>query len=247
MKTWQKILLVLLALILLVFGYGVIRLSSMARSAEDIALDFLQSNEQVVVETGDWITFAPTDQTTETGFIFYPGARVDAEAYAPALNQIAAQGFLVVAVPMPFNMAIFGINNAANIIAAYPEIEHWVIGGHSLGGAMAARFVSNNPGMIEGIVFWAAYPGEGDSLAAMDIKVVSIYGTLDGLASPKEVVESAALLPGDTIWVPIEGGNHAQFGFYGPQEGDIPAEISRSEQQTQIIDATVSFLEGVGE
>ncbi len=52
---------------------------------------------------------------------------------------------------------------------------------------------------------------------------------------------SRTLLPADTTWVVIEGGNHAQFGDYGIQPGDNVATISAAEQQTQIVDATVIF------
>ena len=54
----------------------------------------------------------------------------------------------------------------------------------------------------------------------------------------------------DTPFVEIEGGNHTQFGYYWDgvnenfvQEGDNPADISREEQQKQIIKATLDFLE----
>ena len=40
----------------------------------------------------------------------------------------------------------------------------------------------------------------------------------------------------------IEGGNHAQFGNYGPQKGDQPATISAEEQQAQTVAAIEEFL-----
>lgn len=247
MKKWQKILLILFAVMVLLIGGTLVRFTTSTRAAEDIALNALQSNESVIVEENDWVTFSPAGQTPTTGFIFYPGGSVSYEAYAPALNEIAAQGFLVVDVPMPFSLAIFGINKAADVIAAHPEIEHWVIGGHSLGGAMAARFINGNPGMVEGIVMWASYPGDGDSLQDANVKALSIYGTLDGLATPKKIANSVAVMPADTIWAPIEGGNHAQFGFYGLQDGDNPATLSRDEQQAETIMNTVRFLQLLGE
>jgi hypothetical protein len=72
--------------------------------------------------------------------------------------------------------------------------------------------------------------------------VTSIYGTLDGVALPETVLASEPLLPANTIWTAIEGGNHAQFGWYGPQEGDNPATISREEQQSQVVEATLEIL-----
>ncbi len=106
----------------------------------------LQSDVKVQVGTGPWITFTPVGVQPTTGFIFYPGGHVDARAYAPMLRQIAERGDLVVLVPMPLNLAVFGVNRADQVIAAHPEIEHWVIGGHSLGGAMASAYLYGKPG-----------------------------------------------------------------------------------------------------
>ena len=133
---------------------------------------------------------------------------------------------------MPLYLAVLDANAAAEVIAAYPAIEHWAIGGHSLGGSMAATFTDQSSD-IDGLVLWASYPSESNDLSDREITVSSIYGTLDGLATPEKVSAAEPLLPSDTVWVPIEGGNHAQFGWYGPQEGDNPATISREEQQMQ--------------
>jgi len=78
------------------------------------------------------------------------GARVDARAYSPAGQAIAAEGYQVVIVPMPLNLAGFAINRASKVITAFPHIVHWVIGGHSHGGAMAASFAYNNPATVKG-------------------------------------------------------------------------------------------------
>jgi pimeloyl-ACP methyl ester carboxylesterase len=206
------------------------------------ALTALQSDAQVTVTTGKWIVFTPTLSQPETGFIIYPGGRVDYRAYAPAAHQIAAQGYLVVIVHMPLNLAVTDAGAAADVIAAYPAIKHWAVGGHSLGGSMAANFAHSHPDAISGLVLWASYPAGSDNLSASGLKVLSISGTLDGLSTPAKIAASHALLPADTVWVPIEGGDHAQFGWYGPQSGDNPATISREEQQAQIVQATAEFL-----
>jgi pimeloyl-ACP methyl ester carboxylesterase len=206
------------------------------------ALTALQSDAQVTVTTGKWIVFTPTASQPETGFIIYPGGRVDYRAYAPAAHQIAAQGYLVVIVHMPLNLAVTDAGAAADVIAAYPAIKHWAVGGHSLGGSMAANFAHSHPDAISGLVLWASYPAGSDNLSASGLKVLSISGTLDGLSTPAKIAASHALLPADTVWVPIEGGDHAQFGWYGPQSGDNPATISREEQQAQIVQATAEFL-----
>jgi hypothetical protein len=202
----------------------------------------MQSNQFVTVTNVEWITFTPTDVEPVVGFIFYPGAKVNEQAYAPVLQAIAAEGFLVVDVPMPGDLAFFGKNKAEKIIAALPEINTWVIGGHSLGGVIAAEYAAAHPDQISGLALWASYPPDDLSLVDGDQAVISISGTRDGLSPPSRIIASAPLLPGDTLWVPIEGGNHAQFGDYGPQPGDLPAAISAAEQQEIIVQVMVEFL-----
>ena len=195
-----------------------------------------------VEERGEWIVFRPVNGQPDTALIFYPGGRVDYRSYAPAAREIAAQGFQVIVVRMPLNLAVFGADRAADVIAAYPQVQHWAVGGHSLGGAMAAQFAAQNPGIVQGLVLWAAYPADNSSLEDADLQVASIYGARDGLAAPEKIDASRRLLPADTRFAEITGGNHAQFGWYGPQDGDGTAEISPQAQQDQIVSATVALL-----
>ncbi len=206
------------------------------------AIAALQSDNQVQVTTEPWLAFQPTQQTPTTGLIIYPGGRVDPRAYAPQAHDIAGHGYLVVIVPMPLNLAVFGSGKASSVIEAYPGIENWVIGGHSLGGSMAALYAYQHTDQIDGLVLWASYPANSNDLANSNIKVVSISGSLDGLATPAKIDASRSLLPAGTTWVQISGGNHAQFGWYGDQPGDNPATISREDQQAQVIQATINLL-----
>ena len=205
------------------------------------ALAALQSDAQVRVTAGAYTVFQPADGEPATGLIFYPGGRVDARSYAPALRQIAAQGYLVVLVPAPLNLMVFAPGKAADVIPQFPAIRHWAIGGHSLGGAMAANFVYTHPGAVEGLVLWAAYPASSNDLSQAGVKVLSIYGSED-MAGMEPFEASRALLPADTTWVVIPGGNHAQFGDYGSQPGDNPASIDRASQQKQAVETTLEFL-----
>ncbi len=244
MHVVKRILLILFVVLLLVFaGFTVWAYTPLGPMPEATAA--LASDAAVQVETAPWLTFTPAGPQPTTGFIFYPGGRVDARSYAPAARAIAAQEFLVVVVPVPFNLAVFKPAAAEAVIAAHPEIERWAIGGHSLGGAMAANFVYMYPAAAQGLVLWAAYPAGNNSLAARSLPVVSIYGSNDGLASQVEVGATRTLLPADTRYVQIEGGNHAQMGWYGPQGGDGTATIPREAQQAQIVEATVALLAGL--
>jgi len=203
------------------------------------------SQSTVEAASNDWLVFQPSDSQPETGLIFYPGGRVDYRAYAPLAQAIADGGYLVVIVPMRLNLAVFSPDRAAQVIDAYPQIRRWAVGGHSLGGAMAARYAGRNPDKVSGLVLLASYPAESDSLAGAETRVLSIYATLDGLATPEKIESSWAFLPQDTRYVAIEGGNHAQFGWYGVQDGDGQAAISRAAQQSQTVAAILAFLEGL--
>ena len=240
---WARLTLGLLALLVLLTGGFVIWGSTPAGPMPEVYERVPGLNE---VSPGErWLTFLPDGGAPTVGLILYPGGRVDFRAYAPAAQAIADQGYFVALVRMPLNLAVFAPDAAAEVIAAYPEIEHWAVGGHSLGGAMAAHFVAAHLGSVDGLVLWAAYPASSDDLSRSGVRVVSISASLDGLSTPEKIAASRLLLPTDTIWVTIQGGNHAQFGWYGPQSGDAPAAIPREAQQAQIVEATVALLESL--
>jgi len=236
------LLIVFVIVFLLSAGFVVWALN--AASPGQAALAALVSDGQVTVtQTADYIAFQPSAMQPSTGLIFYPGGRVDYRAYAPVLHQIAAQGYLVILVPVNLNLAFFDIEAGAPALRDFPEIQTWAVSGHSLGGVAASIFAANHP-EIRGIAYWASYPAD-DTLKNSDLQTLSIYGTLDGLATSETVEKNKALMPADAIFVPIEGGNHAQFGDYGEQSGDNPASISAEEQWGQIVRATSDFLQSL--
>ena len=103
------------------------------------------------------LTYTPVAGTPEAGLILYPGGKVPPAAYAPQAQAIAERGHLVAIVSVPFNLAVFDIDAAQAVIDDHPEISAWAIGGHSLGGSMAAQFVDSHPGLVAGLVLWASY------------------------------------------------------------------------------------------
>lgn len=245
MKIFLRRATAILIVVVLVLVSVFVFWASDAAPASDVALKALSSDSQtyVTIEYG-WATFYPADNPRpETGFIFYPGGKVDYRAYAPLMKMIADEGYFVVVMPVPLNLAMFDINVAARIQAQYPEIKNWFVGGHSLGGVAASSYGGSHPD-IKGVVLWASNPAD-DALKINNTPTLSIYGTQDGLFTFDMVESSRALLPSDAMFVSIEGGNHAQFGSYGFQSGDNEASISSEEQWVQTVKATVEFMKMV--
>ena len=206
----------------------------------------LVSDSAVIVRPEPWLRFEPTGRAIDSGFIFYPGGRVAPEAYAPLAHALAEDGVLAVIIPMPLNLSILNPAAASAAMAAYPQVARWVIGGHSLGGVMAARFAYNHPDDVDGLVLLAAYPEAGIDLSGRDLAVATLYGDRDGLATVPEIEESFIRLPMNARKILIAGGNHAQFGWYGPQAGDQPPGISRLDQHNQVLKAVLSLMRETG-
>ena len=246
MKKFLRILSVTLLTLVIVTVIGFLVWTATPPKPESPALKSLQSTQTVdFVETNRWLVFTPTNVAPNTGLILYPGGRVDYRSYAAHAMAIAEEGFLVVLVPMPLNFAFLGVNRASGVIQSFPSIDIWAVGGHSLGGAMAAEFASDNPNLIEGLLLWASYPAQSTDLSTSQLNVLSIFASNDGLATREDIDDSITRLPGDAIFVEIEGGNHAGFGWYGAQNGDGLLTISQETQQQKIVENTAQWLESL--
>lgn len=248
MKKFWRYLLTGILVLMLAGGSGFIFWALNPAQPEARALENLQSTDGVRYENIDgWLTFTPEGSQPTTGLIFYPGGHVDARAYAAHAKAIASGGFKVVIVPMPLNFAFLGINQADKVIATFPEVELWAIGGHSLGGAMAAEYFGANPAQVAGLVLWASYPGANNDLSASSRPVLSVFATQDGVATLDDIADSRQRLPANTTFVEITGANHAGFGWYGEQNGDGQASLNKSQQQDLIVQATIAFLQTLGQ
>lgn len=198
--------------------------------ADAEALSALESDDSVTVIKTDfgWMFDGPSDSDA---LIFYQGAQVEETAYAPLLKQIASAGIDVLLVRMPFRLAFFGADKASELIPKY-DYDAWYIGGHSLGGAMAAVYAAEHSGQLSGLILLAAYPTKSldDSLT-----VISVYGSEDGVLNRDKLSEGNQYMPKDAVTYVINGGNHAQFGNYGKQARDGEALVSAEEQQRETV------------
>lgn len=196
--------------------------------------DYYHTDEQAVLEFSSDITateiakntLAFVPENAKTGLVFYPGGKVEYTAYEPLMKACADRGILCVLVKMPFNLAVLDVNAADGIAEKYPEIESWYVGGHSLGGSMAATYASKNTDSIDGVVLLGAY----STSDLKDIKVLSIYGSEDGVMNRDKYQKYLDNLPNDFTEYVIGGGNHANFGMYGEQKGDGTSSLTPTEQ-----------------
>lgn len=231
-----------LASFLVIAGLGLFLWSATSTyPAREVALESLETSDAVTVSQYKWIVFTP-EQETDTGLIFYPGGLVEPAAYAPVLRRISHKGILVVITPMPLNLAILNTGAASGVIAAYPEISTWVLAGHSLGGASAGIYAEKHTDRIDALALWDSYPPDSADLSDTDLAVLSIYGTTDKFPNTDNFDDKRGLLPGNTVFVPIEGASHAQFGDYGPQKGDVDPTISLEEQHDRVAEFMVTFI-----
>ncbi|MHB8106401.1 MAG: alpha/beta hydrolase [Candidatus Cryosericum sp.] len=243
MRLLGRILLTLLLILGLAAGGFVAWASTPAKPSAE-AYVAMKSNDEVKVsvDAAGRLLFEPIGTQNGVALILYPGARIDPRAYAPLARGIAAGGSLVVVVPMVLNLAVFSPERAQDIIDTYQGIRLWTIGGHSLGGSMAARFARLHSKEIKGLVLWASYPASSDDLSASNLPVLSVSASRDGLATPAKIEASRRLLPPASVYVSINGGDHAQFGSYGTQLGDHAATITPAEQWNQVVKTTTDFL-----
>lgn len=211
--------------------------------ANQLARSALRSSRTVQVTTiEDRIAFLPRDGAS-VGLIFYPGARVEAEAYAVFLHTMATWGYATLVPKMPLGLAIFGRDRAAPLMSAYPAIRRWVLGGHSMGGGVVCDVVARQTN-VSALLLYGTYCG-CDLSHRNDLAVTLIYGTQDAVITPAQVTAARAKLPAQTQHVTIEGGTHACFGDYGPQEGDGQAAISQEEARVQILEASHALFQQI--
>ena len=205
--------------------------------ADPSALTALVSDETVHVTETDygWFFDGPSEGDA---MVFYPGAKIETISYAPLLHLLAGQGMDVCLVEMPLRLAFLGMGKAGPVMDQY-EYNHWYVGGHSLGGAMAAVYAAEHGEQLTGLILLAAYPTKELDDALLEI---SIYGSEDLVLNPDKMIAGKAYAPSDFCELVIEGGNHAQFGNYGYQKGDGIAAISCEEQQRITVDFIISNM-----
>ncbi len=239
----------------LLLGLGLMWVAAVAWlrpfGAVEPALTAMRSDPTVeVAESATAVVLRPTGSTDTTGVFFQPGARVDARAYAAVLRPLAEAGHPVVIAKQPLGIAFLALGAFDDARDAHPDVARWVVGGHSLGGTVAAIEADGADGdptaPAAGLLLFASYPA-GDISTSLTAAVESVSGSEDGLATPESIEVSRANLPSDAAFTVVEGATHAQFGDYGPQPGDGTPTISDDYARDQISRASVDFVAGLAD
>ncbi len=231
MKKSVKGLLIAVILVVLLFtGFYIYTLDYYKADNSDIETAKASTTVSMISEKNLTFFYPEKNNDLSTAFIFYPGGKVEHTAYTPLLIKLAEKGFTGVLVKMPFNLAVFQMNAAEKIFEKLPEINHWYIGGHSLGGAMASSYASKNSERVNGLILLAAYPTD-----EIPKPILALYGSEDS------ILDITKLQNVKNQYI-IEGGNHAYFGNYGEQSGDGIATITRAEQQEEAVKVITEFI-----
>lgn len=224
-KKIRRIGVILFLLVLIVIGAFTVYVMNYYK-AKNYDMSQLNLSNSVKVEQNGNYTVIGTEEA-KTGYIFYPGAKVDERAYIPLLATIAQKNNIrCILVKMPFHLAVFDINAADTVIKHYPNIKEWYIGGHSLGGAMAASYAADHTAKIKGLILMGAYPTK---LLPDQFPVLALYGSNDHVLNKERLFENAKYANTYTSYE-IKGGNHAWFGYYGQQKKDGKATITHEKQ-----------------
>lgn len=192
-------------------------------------------------DSGGFIDVAP-EAGFDTLLIFYPGGLVRPQAYVWLGVALAPHGVRTLIPVFPFDLAVTAPDRAEKLLAL-AEGERVVLGGHSLGGAMAARFLARHPDAATGLVLLGAFSADDDDLSAFPLDVLVLAAENDGLATLAEVRAGLARLPRTARLTVINGAVHGFFGRYGPQRGDGLPTVTRAAAERQIIGTLGAFLQ----
>ncbi len=224
---WIRVTIIIISIIL-VLAATVIIYSADYYKATDDAISAMSGS----LTDGNYTVF---NGGGNIGFIFYPGGKVEHTAYAPLMRALADNGISSVLVEMPLKLAVLNADAWREAKELLPNVEKWYIGGHSLGGAMAASALDEN--IFEGLILLAAYPTK-----EVNIPALCVYGDNDKVMNLDKYNTGLDLFNKSYKEAIIFGANHSGFASYGQQNGDGEAGISGEEQIDITVDEIIDFI-----
>ena len=188
-------------------------------------------------DTGGNVVMSPASGESTVGLVFIPGAKVQAEAYEAKLSGLVAEDGMTVVITRPWlNLAFFDPRPLSDFTSAAPDVDAWLVGGHSLGGVRACQLAPD----ADGLVLFGSYCA--NDLSDSGLPVLSISGAEDGLSTPEKIQDARGMLPADAAFVEIAGAAHASFGDYGPQAGDGTPTIDDADMTAEITASVAELL-----
>jgi dienelactone hydrolase len=216
--------------------FGVFGLHAPADVRESVRAD---ANVTVEEAYGGYVVTDADPGPERLGIVFYPGGRVAPDAYLPTAARIATRANVTVVVPkVTANLAVFSIGRADTVIEEESAVRRWVVGGHSLGGAMACRYAGANQGTVDGLVLVGAYCDR----SVGTVPTLAVVGTRDAVLNRERFAENRPLLGSNATVVRVAGMNHSQAGYYAGQRGGQRARIPTPEAHRRLAAAVADWL-----
>lgn len=236
----KKIIFRILLILVCIFGTIVIGLAIYSSGSYvhltemDDAIDSLNLDLVEYIEDGNSIRYIVDDP--RMNLIFIPGGLVEPSSYKYLASMIALEGYNVTIVKCIFNLAILTPKSSLKYISS--DLDNVLIG-HSLGGVVASMASSGNEN-ISKVILLGSYPIKD----LTDKETFLITAEHDEGMDQEKFNDSFKFLGDYNQVFNIDGGNHAQFGWYGPQKGDGTAEITTIDQQNLVVSEILWFLNG---
>lgn len=242
MKRTSVTVIAVIAVLVLLAGVGCAVYLGDYYHADLAAIDAFAVEHPVQMRVADNGDLIWEPEHAAAGLIFYPGGKVEHTAYIPLMEALASENILCVIAEMPFHLAVFDVDAASDIRDAFPQIESWYIGGHSLGGSMAAAYLADCADSFEGLILLGSYSTA--DLSATELTVLSIYGSEDLVINREKYQQCRQNLPENFQEIVIDGGCHAYFGMYGLQSGDGAPTVANEAQIILTADAITAVVSG---
>jgi pimeloyl-ACP methyl ester carboxylesterase len=210
---------------------------------------FATTSTVLVTESDSYVRFQPAGQT-RSGLMLVPGCPADPHAYAPLARTIALKGVLTVIVKVPYRCAPWASHRdtlrqrVMGVIDSCFECS-WTMAGHSRGARHALDLARALPvRRLAALVLMGTTHPRDESYADLSMPITKILASEDGVAPLDAASANSQLLPAGSRTEVIDGGNHAQFAYYGYQLWDHAARITREQQHEQVAALLLSVVTG---